>query len=160
MKRFALLFALLFLLPALPVASETPGKSGKSAAAKSAGASAGKDGEAAVDAEEILKSKIAMAHCTNSNHSLFEAAAAGDADAVRARLGEEGVDVARVDELGYTALHHAAQSRSAETAKLLLEAGADLHAKDAQGRTPVEIAKYMTVRRFLEIAAEKAAGQK
>ncbi|NMG75483.1 L,D-transpeptidase Cds6 family protein [Aromatoleum diolicum] len=73
---------------------------------------------------------------------LIDAVACGDAFRVRARLAE-GADVSvtdsRVRYTGRTALHHAAQRADLATVELLLAAGANPDAADAQGNTPLHL---------------------
>eukprot|EP00438_Fugacium_kawagutii_P024580 Skav223360 [mRNA] locus=scaffold200:546756:551706:+ [translate_table: standard] len=52
------------------------------------------------------------------------------------RLLQDKADPNIVDGKGKTCLHHAAQARSVEAAKLLLEFGASLSARDHRGCTP------------------------
>jgi uncharacterized protein len=55
----------------------------------------------------------------------FEAAALGDTQRLRAVLSEEGVDVDRRSDDGFTALHFAAFFGTSDAAAVLIEAGAD-----------------------------------
>ena len=72
---------------------------------------------------------------------ILQAATMGDAAELTFRLGnpESGsvhdVEVAT----GLTALHHASAAASAECVKILLEAKADVNAKDDLGQTPLVI---------------------
>ncbi len=50
---------------------------------------------------------------------------------------EAGWDVNEKDENGWTALHFAAQNNSVPIGRLLIEAGADIEAKDSYGNTPL-----------------------
>jgi len=52
-----------------------------------------------------------------------------------------GVDVNRADILGRTALHRAVQNGAADAARLLIAHGAELHSKDWQERTPLDLAE-------------------
>ncbi len=63
-------------------------------------------------------------------------AAAGDPGRVRAALRADPAAVRRVDAMGRTALHLAAEGRWGAAADELVKAGADPHAKDALGATP------------------------
>ena len=54
-----------------------------------------------------------------------------------AKLIKLGADVNRADKQGFTPLHFAAQQNNCEGARLLLEAGATIDAKDAHGATPL-----------------------
>jgi hypothetical protein len=63
-----------------------------------------------------------------------------DAAGVRARL-EAGDAVDERDSYGQTALHWAAKYESAEIVKLLIEAGADVRSRDADGDMPMDNAR-------------------
>ena len=62
-----------------------------------------------------------------------EAIDKGDASAVRSFL-------LRVADVNATVLHNAAQYRHTEIAKLLIDKGADVNAKDMSGDTPLDLA--------------------
>ncbi len=83
----------------------------------------------------------ALSHRSNGVYSLLEAAAAGDVDALQARLAE-GENPTQVDEEGNSALHFAAKGASPRALELLLAAGADAAVRDAQGRTPREVCRH------------------
>jgi ankyrin repeat protein len=61
-------------------------------------------------------------------------------DAARAVV-ELGVDVDETDPDGNTALHHAAMFGAEEIVQLLADNGADLYAKNNEGKTPLEVAR-------------------
>jgi uncharacterized protein len=63
-----------------------------------------------------------------------------DIDAVTSRI-KAGDDVAERDSFGQTALHWAAKYESVEIVRLLLDAGANVRAKDEDGETPLQTAK-------------------
>ena len=63
-------------------------------------------------------------------------ASAGDPAAVEQVLRSDPSAVGRIDAMGRTALHVAAEGRWDAVANVLIEAGADAHAKDAMGTTP------------------------
>ncbi len=68
---------------------------------------------------------------------LIEAAKHGDEEEVRAVLQRHPEFIDRRDEVGATALHHAAFAGHRNIAKLLVEHGADINAGDSQyGATP------------------------
>ena len=54
---------------------------------------------------------------------------------------EKGNDAKAINSLGLTALHGAANKGADDIIKLLLEHGADIHAKDKEGRTPAAYAE-------------------
>ncbi len=91
-----------------------------------------------------------------SNHvySVLEAAAAGNAEVLAARL-KEGADPNQLDELGNRPIHYAARGKSAKVIRLLLSAGADCLARDAKGRTPRQITQHEKVRAFFEKAEQR-----
>jgi len=68
-------------------------------------------------------------------------------------LLEYGADVSAVDSRGRTALHYACQDGCVRIANLLMEANCKLMVKDAEGKTPLDLAKSGEV-----IAILKAAG--
>jgi ankyrin repeat protein len=57
-----------------------------------------------------------------------------------AYLQEHGDDVNLADSAGFTPLHFAAQGLHADVARLLIEAGADLHARNRFGATALLVA--------------------
>jgi ankyrin repeat protein len=80
----------------------------------------------------------ALPNYPNPDH-LGLAVAEGNAKVVQTLL-TAGADPARRDNLGDTALHHAARLGQDEIAKLLLRAGALLDVRDREGRTPMDVA--------------------
>jgi hypothetical protein len=73
------------------------------------------------------------------DRALIDAAATGDAAAVR-RLLAEGVGIAARDATGRTALLAATQGNHVEAARVLMEAGADVNAQDAIRDSPFLLA--------------------
>ncbi|MCZ0944049.1 MAG: hypothetical protein OXJ53_13405, partial [Gammaproteobacteria bacterium] len=65
-------------------------------------------------------------------------ASAGDAAAVEEVLFGDPSAINRIDAMGRTALHVAAEGRWGAVADALIRAGADPHAKDAMGATPAK----------------------
>ena len=65
-------------------------------------------------------------------------ASAGDAAAVEEVLFGDPSAISRIDAMGRTALHVAAEGRWGAVADALIRAGADPHAKDAMGATPAK----------------------
>ncbi len=92
-----------------------------------------------------------LAPRSNAVYSVLEAAAAGDAAALEARLAA-GENPSQRDELGNSPLHYAAQGNSVRVLQLLLEAGADTAARDALGRTPRELCRHASLMHQLELA--------
>ena len=66
--------------------------------------------------------------------ALMHAAAAGQADTVKYLLKHKA-DPNMTDNMKWTPLHHAVSSGGLSVAKLLVEAGADIHAKTQNGAT-------------------------
>ena len=66
--------------------------------------------------------------------ALMHAAAAGQADTVKYLL-KHNADPNMTDNMKWTPLHHAVSSGGLSVAKLLVEAGADIHAKTQNGAT-------------------------
>ena len=66
--------------------------------------------------------------------------AARDSDEVSTKV----VDLNARDEFGRTRLHYAALKGDVRGIKLLLDAGADMHAQDNVGWTPLDIAQKCT----------------
>jgi ankyrin repeat protein len=70
-------------------------------------------------------------------HKLIEAAKQGAVEEVRAIVRDHAEFINRRDELGATALHHAAFGGHRAVVRLLVEQGADINAGDSQfGATP------------------------
>jgi ankyrin repeat protein len=78
-------------------------------------------------------------HCTPRAFGICAPANWGFLELVRERLNEDAA-LARLNDGTTTPLHEAARSGSVETVQLLLGAGADPKAKNADGQTPAEIA--------------------
>jgi len=97
--------------------------------------------------------------------ALVEAVGQGDADAVRRLLRAArrpgALARTRIDDAGTTLLHLAAEQESADVARALLDAGADVGAADVDGCTPLHGAcaadKLGTVTVLLEAGADSSA---
>jgi ankyrin repeat protein len=68
---------------------------------------------------------------------LFYAAIEGLAGDVAAYLQDHGDEVNSADGEGFTPLHFAAQQQHADAAAVLIEAGADIEARNRFGNTPL-----------------------
>ena len=77
-------------------------------------------------------------YATASMLPLHLEAYAGDAAAVAECLRDDPSAIGLADDMGRTALHVAAEGRWSDVADLLIQAGADPSAKDAQGATPAQ----------------------
>ena len=95
----------------------------------------------------------------NDTKALADAAMAGDADTVRRLLSEEPNLAAGYTDEGWTALHLAA---TAEIAQMLLEAGADINARNRHkafgpGNSPLSAAVYQDRRDVVKLLIERGA---
>jgi len=52
----------------------------------------------------------------------------------------DGAEVNLADKAGFTPLHFAAQQQHADAARVLIQAGADVHARNMFGNTPLGVA--------------------
>lgn len=92
----------------------------------------------------------------------------GNADnAIVKSILYHGADVNAKNEAGWTALHHAANLDQLETVKMLVKAGANINARDIEGKTPLDIAKKsdfepVRVQKYLQslMQPKPAAGMK
>lgn len=101
--------------------------------------------------EPRRKVRYHPARCSNSVYSLSEAARAGDVDLVRKRL-QEGYPVNLRNEVGMTPLHLAVQGGRKAAAQLLISRGADVLAKDKQGRLPIDLTENEEIKALLKEA--------
>ncbi len=78
---------------------------------------------------------------TEGENSVYAAARAGDVGSVREAL-DYGFEVNRPDANGMTVLHYAAGANQLDVVEMLInEFGASVTVKDAQGRSPVDVAR-------------------
>lgn len=91
--------------------------------------------------------------------NLIDAVINNDIEMVR-QLLEEGADPnVCIDEAQLRPLHFAAQNNSLEIAKLLITAGADVHARTIpDDETPLEVAKLHGHRAFVELILSHSEG--
>ena len=105
---------------------------------------------------EVLKAVIAA----RPKLDLYEAAAVGTAEQVAAMLRTDPAAARATSPLGWSALHYAAFAGNVATARVLLDAGADLHmrAKTRFRNTPLQVAlltgEYGTAKLLLERGAD------
>ncbi len=92
--------------------------------------------------------------------SLHEAAATGDARVATLCL-ELGQPVNQLDELARTPLHIAVQQggKYAHMVKLLLDAGADVMLRDAEGRLPIDMTQDAALRKLCQAAMQQREQQ-
>ncbi|HYC88560.1 MAG TPA: ankyrin repeat domain-containing protein [Thermoanaerobaculia bacterium] len=105
---------------------------------------------------EILKMVVAA----KPKLDLYDAAAVGSAEQVAAMLRADKDAVRAKNQFGWTALHVAAFAGNVETARVLIDAGADIHvrAKTRFRNTPLQVAlltgQYGTAKLLLERGAD------
>jgi hypothetical protein len=114
------------------------------------------EGFLAPQENEILKMVVAA----KPKLDLYDAAAVGTGEQVAAMLRANADAVRATNELGWTALHVAAFAGNVETAKVLIDAGADIHlrAKTRFRNTPLQVAlltgQYGTAKLLLDRGAD------
>lgn len=97
---------------------------------------------------------------TNTQKQIIKAAKAGDVAAVRLLLEADASLVGATDTDGSTPLHCAAWKGHTEVAELLLDTGADVHARnnnDHWGDTPLHAAAHGNRRAVAELLIAKGA---
>ncbi len=134
MKRAALPLSLLTLLLLPPIA----GAAGSPLSLK----------------EGLTPEQRALIRRSNGVCTVLEAAEAGDAATLRERL-KAGDDPNQADELGNRPLHLAARGKSLKVIRLLIAAGADCRARDARGRTPLQLSRHEKMRQLFRQADKK-----
>jgi hypothetical protein len=105
---------------------------------------------------EILKAVVAA----RPKLDLYDAAAVGTVEEVAAMLRADTNAIRATNHFGWTALHVAAFAGNAATARVLIDAGADIHlrAKSSFRNTPLQVAlltgQYATAKLLLERGAD------
>ena len=89
---------------------------------------------------------------------LHRAAAAGDLERAR-ELIREGADLDAFDDIGYTPLHHAAKNQHVALIELLLDAGADINAREEETNsdTAVSVAAADSSPEVVKLLLERGA---
>lgn len=77
-----------------------------------------------------------------SIHRFHEEVVSGNSEQVLQLLRKTPALASQQDELGFTALHAVASEPHLDLAELLLQNGADVHARDRAGATPLHFAAY------------------
>src|SRR6185312_300886 len=90
--------------------------------------------------------------------SFLDAGKSGQVSVVRYLLSRRPELVSFADELGKTGLHWTAETDQAETARLLLDAGADIEARTSWGATPLDWAAVMGSKNVAELLLAGGAG--
>lgn len=90
-------------------------------------------------------------------HDFFDAIKRGDVHAVAELLRNSPELIASADGVGKTGLHWAAETNQADTARLLLDAGADIEAKTSWNATPLEWAATLGSYKVAELLLERGA---
>ena len=85
--------------------------------------------------------------------SLHTAATMGDARAVDQLLQVHRPLVNHPNKFGHTALHLAAYHNQPQVVRILLQHGANAHAKDSYGMTPLQLAQDAGHQRIIQILA-------
>ncbi|GEM_PF-5317518 len=87
---------------------------------------------------------------TTETIPLHEAVKNGDTEKLKSLLKEK-VNVNRIGEDGYTALHHAVDEEDLEAIRILLDNGADLFLKDDDDWTPWDLSSYAKNKEILNL---------
>lgn len=94
---------------------------------------------------------------SNAVYSPHEAAASGSAERMAQAIKDEPMQVNTSDELGQTPLHIAARAGAVDCVRILIEAGADASARDAEGKLPIDVCRGDEVHQLLLKAGEARA---
>ena len=88
--------------------------------------------------------------------SIHSAAGLGEDEIVKQHLAD-GVDINLKDEVGFTPLHKAVQSRSIGMVDVLVAEGADVNAKDRSGMTPLFLTVFLPSKEIAELLIKNGA---
>ena len=91
------------------------------------------------------------------SHNLWKAASAGDLSAIKDALGDSADLNALDSQFGITPLGWAALNGQTEAAKLLIEKGADVNARNRDGATPLHSATFLGRIETVKLLLEKGA---
>ena len=91
---------------------------------------------------------------TDGNTALCCASRGAHLDVVKILVGVEGVDVNKPGDWGLMPLHLACEEGALDVVEVLLEAGADVAARDGAGRTPLDVARTLGMERIVEVLEE------
>ena len=110
-----------------------------------------------VEVVELFRQHGATTDTTGESNALCDAVRSGDLQTVKEQLAG-GVDINGGDsEFGVTALSWAALLDDTEIAKLLIEKGADVNAKNRDGSTPLHSAAFLGHTEIAELLIRKGA---
>ncbi len=85
---------------------------------------------------------VQLLKARGARQDIFSAAYLDEPDRAAALLAADPSLAQAKDVAGMTALHHAAERGAAEIARLLVDAGADVNARDAHGQAPIDHASH------------------
>ena len=115
--------------------------------------------KATVEAGRTKVVELLSKHTNNGtqSHNLWKAAAAGDLPAIKRAL-DDGAKLNALDaQFGITPLGWAALNGKTEAAKLLIEKGADVNARNRDGASPLHAAAFLGYPEMAKLLIEKGA---